>query len=169
VDFRDDGDSATALGEGWRVLTLLGGGARGILTHGWVSKTYGKKEEAPVIAVTRRCAGPQVFASVIGPDSEGYRLSGLIRRNGGGMAVLEVQGEKNGIPFTDCFAACGDAGETTAPGLRYRGPRIGYRRGPNGNIRFGFAACPEHLEIHGMHRRDSGGRGHAEWWTAEDT
>jgi hypothetical protein len=163
VDFRDDGNSATALGEGWRVLTLLGGGARGILTHGSVSKTYGKKEAAPVIAVTRRCPGAQVFASIIGPDGEGYRLSGLIRRNVGGTEILEVQGEKDGIPFTDCFEARREAGETTAPGLRYRGPRIGYRRGPNGNIRFGFAACPEHLEIHGMHRRDSGGRGHAEW------
>jgi heparinase II/III-like protein len=150
-------------GEGWQVRSLMDGCAESRIESGWVSKSYGVKLPASVIAIQRRGQGSLVFGSVVAPDGPGFSISRISRHEEGSGFAFEVHGLKDSVPFQDCFVARPDGGETVRQELRYRGRLLAYRVGDDGHIVYGFAARPQRLEISGWPSSDVQGRGHFEW------
>jgi uncharacterized heparinase superfamily protein len=156
-------DNVVVRSEGWQIRSLVDDGAEPRIESGWVSKSYGVKQAAPVVTVQRRGQGSLVFGSVLAPDGHDFSISEIVRHEDASGFGFEVHGLKDGAPFRDFFVVRPRGGETIRPGLRYRGRLLAYRVGEHGNIVYGFAARPDRLEISGWPSSDAQGRGHFEW------
>ena len=169
VELRASADDVKVTAPGWQIRALRAPTLAAAIEPGWVSRSYGVKQPAPVVTFTKHASASLCFATVVAhqravPGGLSIRRLRRLGADGACSIVFQVEGEAGGAAFTDRFVFQPDImGDYRDEQVRYRGRFLAYRRDGAGRFDFLCAAHPEALVLEQVPAVKRSMRGHVEW------
>ncbi|MBI2276826.1 MAG: alginate lyase family protein [Dechloromonas sp.] len=153
VTLESQGDSVLATGGRWQIRCLGGLPLQARLEAGWVSKTYGVKRPAPVIALRQTASGRLRFASVLAGSDDGVRLGAVsaLDHDLSNIHGLRMEVSVNGAQYQDILLVRSAADIPYEDDcVSYSGDFLLYRRSLGGAVTYLCVSHPEQLQLNGM-------------------